>query len=131
MDFKLADDAGTDAWRWRFAPSGGSEFNAMYLSATSTTAAQLSVTGNIKGTGNILGSTLTASGNSKTATMGTGDSDVYFTNSKSGKYLQLKDDGNLTYSDKNVVIMENYGYNYKIRGGSGLSGADGYITFSW
>lgn len=40
-----------------------------------------------------------ASGNGKEAQVGTGASDVWLHNSKSGKYLQLKDDGTLKYSD--------------------------------
>ena len=98
FDFKLSDDANADAWRWRFAPAGGSEFNAMYLAATGNGSAQLSVSGPIQG------STHIASGNSKTATMGTGGADIYLTNSKSGKYLQLKDNGTLAYSDATIAL---------------------------
>lgn len=52
--------------------------------------------------GGALTGNLTISGNSKNAVIGTGGSDVYLHNNKSGKYLQLKDDGTLSYSD-NVV----------------------------
>ena len=36
--------------------------------------------------------------------MGTGSTDVYFHNNKTSKYLQLKDDGTLQFSDKFIVI---------------------------
>ena len=39
-------------------------------------------------------------GENKSIKMGTGPNDVYIHNSSSGKYLQLKDDGTLRYSDK-------------------------------
>ena len=39
-------------------------------------------------------------GENKSIEMGTGPNDVYIHNSSSGKYLQLKDDGTLRYSDK-------------------------------
>ena len=40
--------------------------------------------------------------NGKNITLGTGGSDVYISNSASGKYLQLKDDGTLSYDDKKI-----------------------------
>ena len=43
---------------------------------------------------------VTVSGNDKAIKMGTGPNDVYVHNTQSGKYLQLKDDGTLRYSDK-------------------------------
>ena len=39
-------------------------------------------------------------GDTKAVEMGTGPNDIYIHNSSSGKYLQLKDDGTLRYSDK-------------------------------
>ena len=45
-----------------------------------------------------------ADGNGKNLIMGTGSADVYFRNSKTSKYLQLKDDGTLQFSDKFIVI---------------------------
>lgn len=55
--------------------------------------------------------------NGKSIQLGTGSSDVYITNSASGKYLQLKDDGALRYDDKRVFTTEyaqvNYGVGYK------------------
>ena len=52
--------------------------------------------------GGTLTGNVTISGNGKNVVVGTGGNDVYLNNSKSGKYLQLKDDGTLSYSD-NVV----------------------------
>lgn len=52
--------------------------------------------------GGILTGNLTISGNNKNVVVGTGGSDVYVHNNKSGRYLQLKDDGTLSYSD-NVI----------------------------
>ena len=52
--------------------------------------------------GGTLTGVLSVSGNSKSISMGTGGSDVYITNSASGKYLQLKDDGTLSYDDKKI-----------------------------
>lgn len=43
---------------------------------------------------------VTINGNSKAIEIGTGESDVYVHNTKSGKYLQLKDDGTLSYDNK-------------------------------
>ena len=53
-------------------------------------------------TGGTLTGALTVSGNSKNVVIGTGGSDVYVHNSASGKYLQLKDDGILMYSDSKI-----------------------------
>ena len=50
-------------------------------------------------TGGTLTGDLYVSGNGKNVRLGTGGSDVYLNNTKSGKYLQLKDDGTLAYSD--------------------------------
>ena len=47
-------------------------------------------------------SKVSVTGNGKTIAIGTGGSEVYIHNSKSNKYLQLKDDGTLRYSDKKV-----------------------------
>ena len=43
---------------------------------------------------------VTVNGNSKAIKIGTGESDVYVHNTKSGQYLQLKDDGTLSYNGK-------------------------------
>lgn len=43
-----------------------------------------------------------STGNGKEVKVGTGRTDVFLTNSKSNKYLQLKDDGSFQYDDKRV-----------------------------
>lgn len=57
--------------------------------------------------GGTLTGALTISGNGKNLTMGTGGADVYITNSASGKYLQLKDNGTLSYSDQVIYHSGN------------------------
>ena len=59
--------------------------------------------------GAIYGSTFTGQGNGKNVVVGTGGTDVYLHNSASNKYLQLKDDGTLRYSDNNI-LRDNYAY---------------------
>lgn len=61
---------------------------------TITKAGDLQVNGSIK-----------ASGNSKNIQLGTGGSDVYVHNTASGKFLQLKDDGTLSY-DNNLIYHD-------------------------
>ena len=53
--------------------------------------------------GHVYATTYTGSGNGKNLVMGTGANDVYIHNSASGKYLQLKDNGTLSYSDTPIV----------------------------
>ena len=53
FDFNLTDDANTDMWRWRFgawdsSTSSIKTFNAMTLTATSPTAAKLTVSGTVQ-----------------------------------------------------------------------------------
>lgn len=48
---------------------------------------------------------VTINGDNKAIEIGTGESDVYVHNTKSGKYLQLKDDGTLRY-DNNLIYNE-------------------------
>ena len=48
---------------------------------------------------------MSVSGNGKSADIHTGPGDIYLRNSKSNKYLQLKDDGTLAYSDTKIVLM--------------------------
>ena len=66
-----------------------------------------------------------ANGDGKSIQLGTGGSDVYITNTSSGKYLQLKDDGALRYDGKRVFTTEyaqvNYGVEYKGLDNSGNS----------
>ena len=45
-----------------------------------------------------------SNGNGKNLVMGTGASDCYLRNDKTDKYLQLKDDGSLQYSDKPILM---------------------------
>ena len=52
--------------------------------------------------GGTLTGVLSVSGNSKSISMGTGPGDVFISSSRSGKYLQLKDDGTLSYDDKKI-----------------------------
>jgi hypothetical protein len=63
---------------------------------------------------------ITMTGNGKNLVMGTGGTDVYIHNNKSGKYIQLKDDGRLTYSDYNI-LRDNYIW---VRYGSVIQGAN-------
>ena len=69
----------------------------------------IKATGHIASTATIRGTTLQATGNGKTLTLGTGGSDVYIHNTSSGKYLQLKDDGTLRYSDSLIYHEGNSG----------------------
>ena len=48
---------------------------------------------------------LTVFGNGKSVDIHSGQGDIYLRNSKSNKYLQLKDDGTLTYSDVKIALM--------------------------
>lgn len=52
---------------------------------------------------------VTINGNDKAIKMGTGETDVYLHNTRSGRYLQLKDDGNLRYHDSLVYHNGNHG----------------------
>ena len=45
-----------------------------------------------------------SNGNGKNLIMGTGANDCYLHNDKTGKYLQLKDDGTLSYSDVPILM---------------------------
>ena len=49
------------------------------------------------------GGSVAAEGSDKRITVGTGSSDVYISNSKSNKFLQLKDDGTLQYGSNHVL----------------------------
>ena len=77
---------------------GGREYQ-LYHTGNKPTAAAI---GALALTGGTLTGALTISGNSKGVVIGTGSSDVYLHNSASGKYLQLKDNGILMYSDNKV-----------------------------
>lgn len=61
------------------------------------------------------GGSVAAEGSGKRVSVGTGGSDVYITNSESGKYLQLKDDGSLQYDSKYVMHrLMNYEADYEV-----------------
>lgn len=49
------------------------------------------------------GGAVAAEGSGKKITVGTGNSDVYISNSKSNKFLQLRDDGTLQYGSNHVL----------------------------
>ena len=72
LDFVMGDNPGPpgtaniDTMRWRFLPSGGSMFSMMELNAISNTAAHLQLNGNLRATGSIQGSSLTATSGSFT-----------------------------------------------------------------
>lgn len=61
----------------------------------------------------------------KAIQIGPGDGDVYINNSKSGKYLQLKDNGNLSYSDDRIFTSKfaqvDYGTSFRGSNSSGTS----------
>lgn len=54
--------------------------------------------------GDVYATTYTGSGNGKNVVVGTGGSDVYVHNSASGRFLQLKDNGTLSYSDSPILM---------------------------
>lgn len=70
--------------------------NKVYHAGSKPTPADI---GALSLRGGTLTGDLYVSGNGKNVRLGTGGSDVYLNNTKSGKYLQLKDDGTLAYSD--------------------------------
>ena len=75
--------------------SGWSSWKELYHTGKKPTAAEV---GALALTGGTLTGPLTISGNSKGIVIGTGGSDVYVHNSASGKYLQLKDNGAMSYT---------------------------------
>ena len=52
--------------------------------------------------GGTLTGAITIKGSNKNLVIGTGPSDVYINNSASGKYIQMRDDGGLTYSGNKI-----------------------------
>ena len=86
-DFVMSDDAGTDAWRWRFkawdssTSSETAEYNLMTLKATSTTKGQLNINGNVTAdsfteNGTALSSKYAAKSHGTHLTIGTGASNA-------------------------------------------------------
>lgn len=84
--------------------TGGKAYD-IYHSGNKPTAAAI---GALPLSGGTLTGRLYVSGNSKTIGMGTGESDVFINNSRSGKYLQLKDNGTLSYDDKLIYHTGNF-----------------------
>ena len=70
-----------------------------YVRLECTGKDNLYLTGNFSANGNIL-----ASWNNNKAILGIGSEDVFVCNNKSQKYLQLKNDGRLCYSDRKVQL---------------------------
>lgn len=68
----------------------------------------------------------------KYLTIGVGDYDAAIGNTKSGKWLQLKDDGRLCYSDKEIFTQDNFKNKLALPGyqmlPSGLVFQWGYVT---
>lgn len=75
--------------------------------------------------GSVYATSYTGCGNGKNVVIGTGGTDVYIRNSASGKYLQLKDDGDLRYDGNHILTTEyaqvNYNVGYKGLDSSGNS----------
>lgn len=76
--------------------NGEGSWSVLYHTNNKPTAADVRA---LPLSGGTLTGDLYVSGNGKNVRLGTGGSDVYLNNTKSGKYLQLKDDGTLAYSD--------------------------------
>lgn len=70
---------------------------------------------------------LRSNGNNKQVSVGTGANDVYVTNSRSGKYLQLKDNGELSYSSNRIYHGGNL--RFGTSNPSGGSHGDIYIQY--
>lgn len=73
-------------------------------------------------------------GNGKSLAIGTGANDVYVHNSNSGKYLQLKDNGTLSYSDSPILMgtMTGSGNRWGVWtniGGDGVMEVGKYLDF--
>ena len=81
----------------------------------------------IAGTKTFSGSVI-ASGGTKTAHLGVSATDVFVSNSKSDKYLQLKDNGELAYSDDKVLLSSDFSHSHAAVGYQKL--ANGLI-FQW
>ena len=121
-------DTGVLYTRWR------TESSDVWSSWYKTYSENSKPTANDVGALPIGGGTLTGrlfiSGNSKTIGMGTGESDVFINNSRSGKYLQLKDDGTLRYDDKLIYHTGNKPTPADIGAARALTTAGGYQGFT-
>lgn len=84
--------------------------------------------------GDAYGTRFLANGNGKNAIVGTGANDIYLHNSASGKYLQLKDNGTLAYSDSQILMgtMTGSGNRWGVWtniGGDGVMEVGKYLDF--
>ncbi|MCL5533633.1 tail fiber domain-containing protein [Enterobacter kobei] len=91
-----------NAARW-YIGNGGTDdgvtiHNYIHNTTMQLNASELYTNRNIRAAGTI---TLNGSGESN-AVVGSGSTDVFLSNSKSGKYLQLKDTGELMYSNQKI-----------------------------
>ena len=93
------------------------------IAGTKTFSGSLKTTDTITSGGNVI-----ASGDTKTAHLGVSATDVFVSNSKSDKYLQLKDNGELAYSDDKVLLSSDFSHSHAAVGYQKL--ANGLI-FQW
>lgn len=119
FDFNLSDDPSqNDTWRWRFSPSGGTVFDAMTLDSTSSTAAKLTVTGNVTATsftenGTALSSKYAASGHTHNyAGSGSAGGAAISANILNINNTETKNTGRLQYFQKqnDSTIMPDTGW---------------------
>lgn len=161
----ISDSDGNTAW----APANGAGFQASYntnrifqfwigtsdnayIRYVDTTNPKESKTSKhwkrlavIESSPTFTGGTLNVSSGDKSVGIGVGGSDVYLRNSKTAKYLQLKDDGRLNYSDREImwrgitydgdyeVTMNNFrvitgGGGLQIKGNDGAKGRALYVS---
>ena len=98
--FQIASKNGGHKYAMRSTNANGEgRWSVLYHTNNKPTAADV---GALPLSGGTLTGDLAVSGNGKNARLGTGGSDIYLNNTKSGGYLQLKDDGTLSYSN-NVI----------------------------
>lgn len=99
------------------------------LTGDQTIAGTKTFSGSLKTTGTIIsGGNVIASGGTKTAHLGVSATNVFVSNSKSDKYLQLKDNGELAYSDDKVLLSSDFSHSHAAVGYQKL--ANGLI-FQW
>lgn len=98
--FQIASGNGGNQYAMRSTNANGEgSWSVLYHTNNKPTAADVRA---LPLSGGTLTGDLYVSGNGKNVRLGTGGSDVYLNNTKSGRYLQLKDDGTLAYND-NVI----------------------------
>ncbi|XXQ68984.1 pyocin knob domain-containing protein [Neisseriaceae bacterium B1] len=82
------------------------ELNGVMLSGDQTISGTKTFSGSLKTTSEITsGAGITISGSNKTARFGMGTSDCFIHNPTAKKYLQLKDNGELAYSDDKIILQ--------------------------